>query len=159
MVRHAPHPVFPYVCLSTLALDVNGVVSVCFVRKQATADERARARRGSIAPGDSSERSRTFPPEPPHPSSGRRLYFFFVCEVPKPFSSPRCLRSATNNNPQLSEMNGRPLHVRQQQFQKESQYRNMLKDQIEENRRRKVKAFLKVFLAAFKLEDGTGGGE
>lgn len=56
-------------------------------------------------------------------------------------------------------MNGRPLHVRQQQFQKESQYRNMLKDQIEENRRRKVKAFLKVFLAAFKLEDGTGGGE
>ncbi|CAM9383451.1 unnamed protein product, partial [Scytosiphon promiscuus] len=37
----------------------------------------------------------------------------------------------------LSEMNGRPLHVRQQQFQKESQYRNMLKDQIEENKKRK----------------------
>lgn len=39
----------------------------------------------------------------------------------------------------LSEMNGRPLHVRQQQFQKESQYRNLLRDQIEENRRRKVR--------------------
>lgn len=39
----------------------------------------------------------------------------------------------------LSEMNGRPLHVRQQQFEKESQYRNLLRDQIEENRRRKVR--------------------
>lgn len=39
----------------------------------------------------------------------------------------------------LSEMNGRPLHVRQQQFEKESRYRNMLKDQIEENKRRKVR--------------------
>lgn len=39
---------------------------------------------------------------------------------------------------QLSEMNGRPLHVRQEQFQKESQYRNMLKDQIEENKKKKV---------------------
>lgn len=38
----------------------------------------------------------------------------------------------------LSEMNGRPLHVRQQQFEKESQYRKLLQDQIEENRRRKV---------------------
>lgn len=38
----------------------------------------------------------------------------------------------------LSEMNGRPLHVRQKQFEKESQYRNMLRDQIEENKRRKV---------------------
>eukprot|EP00903_Cladosiphon_okamuranus_P009417 g8981.t1 len=37
----------------------------------------------------------------------------------------------------LSEMNGRPLHIRQQQFQKESQYRNMLKDQIAENKKRK----------------------
>ena len=41
---------------------------------------------------------------------------------------------------QLSEMNGRPLHIRQQQFQKESQYRNMLKDQIAENKKRKVRA-------------------
>lgn len=38
----------------------------------------------------------------------------------------------------LSEMNGRPLHVRQQQFEKERHYRNMLREQIEENRRRKV---------------------
>lgn len=38
----------------------------------------------------------------------------------------------------LSEMNGRPLHVRQQQFEKESQYRSMLREQIEENKRRKV---------------------
>lgn len=42
----------------------------------------------------------------------------------------------------LSEMNGRPLHVRQKQFEKESQYRNMLRDQIEENKRRKVCAII-----------------
>ncbi|CAM9698727.1 unnamed protein product [Laminaria digitata] len=34
-------------------------------------------------------------------------------------------------------MNGRPLYVRQQQFEKESRYRNMLRDQIEENKKRK----------------------
>lgn len=44
-------------------------------------------------------------------------------------------------------MNGRPLHVRQQQFQKESQYRNMLKDQIEENKRKKVMTALLVSLS------------
>lgn len=41
----------------------------------------------------------------------------------------------------LSEMNGRPLHVRQQEFEKESQYRRMLLEQIEENKRRKARSY------------------
>lgn len=50
-----------------------------------------------------------------------------------------CPLSLIGRNKQLSEMNGRPLYVRQQQFEKESRYRNMLKDQIEENKKRKVR--------------------
>ncbi|CAM9182411.1 unnamed protein product [Choristocarpus tenellus] len=37
----------------------------------------------------------------------------------------------------LAEMNGRPPQARQQQFEKESQYRMMLKEQIDENTKRK----------------------
>ncbi|CAM9237368.1 unnamed protein product, partial [Discosporangium mesarthrocarpum] len=37
----------------------------------------------------------------------------------------------------LAEMNGKPLHIRQQQYEKESQYRKMLREQIEANTRRK----------------------
>ena len=45
-------------------------------------------------------------------------------------------------------MNGRPLYVRQQQFEKESRYRNMLRDQIEENKKRKVRGAGSITTAA-----------
>lgn len=66
-----------------------------------------------------------------------------VCAAENFFSNPAVFRHVFAGqikwNRQLSEMNGRPLHIRQQQFQKESHYRNMLKDQIAENKKRKVK--------------------
>lgn len=62
---------------------------------------------------------------------------FHLCSTPKIRLGTGAILPLKSNR-QLSEMNGRPLHVRQQQFQKESQYRNMLKDQIEENKKRKV---------------------
>lgn len=105
-----------------------------FVRRQAKAERRESVgEEGSIALGDFSEMfADVFRQSRTHPSSGSLFFFSWSTEA------GRCLLPLLADNPQLSEMNGRPLHVRQQQFQKESQYRNMLKDQIEENRKRKV---------------------